>query len=367
MDHLQAMANDVPETLANHSAELSLGLRKLFGDSAPFLVPDARHLIVIADGWLSALPFELLPVERSSSRLMIESVDVWYLPSAVLLGRKTPNQRWLKFPWSRQLSAFGDPTLRLSAEAESDDANQRALPPLPGSAKEVREIAAMANGRKLIFLGPANTRSNFTGGPANESSLLHVSTHAIADVVNPENSRMVFSPDNSGQNASYVFLRELYEMNFRNVLMAVISACDTEKGKVVRGEGVQGFSRALLSVGAQSTVTTLWRVDDEATAEFMRQFYYHAVEEHRPRAEALRLAKLTFLHSSQYSDPRYWAAFVLSGEGRTPLPRVLSWTTLLLLAGNCYVAAMLLWWLGVLRRRRIDRGHGERRVVAEKS
>src|SRR3712207_7447999 len=42
-----------------------------------------------------------------------------------------------------------------------------------------------------------------------------------------------------------------------------------------RSEGVQSFSRAFLAAGARSTVTTLWRVADEPTADFMEVFYHH--------------------------------------------------------------------------------------------
>ena len=56
--------------------------------------------------------------------------------------------------------------------------------------------------------------------------------------------------------------------------LVTLSACDTERGKVIRGEGVEGFSRALLAAGAASAVTTMWDVVDRASAEFMKQFYF---------------------------------------------------------------------------------------------
>ena len=64
----------------------------------------------------------------------------------------------------------------------------------------------------------------------------------------------------------------------------------------MRGEGVQSFSRAFLAAGARSTVTTLWRVADGPTAEFMTVFYHH-LQLGEPRAEALRQAKLRFIRS----------------------------------------------------------------------
>jgi len=80
------------------------------------------------------------------------------------------------------------------------------------------------------------------------------------------------------------------------VQLATLSACETERGKVIRGEGVEGFSRALLAAGAASAVTTLWDVVDRASAEFMKQFYF-ALAQGQSEASALRWAKLEVLHS----------------------------------------------------------------------
>jgi hypothetical protein len=60
---------------------------------------------------------------------------------------------------------------------------------------------------------------------------------------------------------------------------------------VIRGEGVEGFSRALLAAGAASAVTTLWEVADRASAEFMKQFYF-ALAQGDSETSALRRAKL---------------------------------------------------------------------------
>jgi hypothetical protein len=162
-----------------------------------------------------------------------------------------------------------------------------------------------------------------------------------------------------------VFLRELYQLNPNRVRWATISACDTERGKIIRGEGVQAFSRALLSAGAASSLTTLWRVDDEPTAEFMKQFYYLALNEHKPKAEALRRVKLKFLHSDTgLADPGLWAAFVLNGDGATPLPTVLSWTELALIVTASFAAVLLAVVLILRSRSRVYRKQSSRAVVS---
>jgi CHAT domain-containing protein len=123
----------------------------------------------------------------------------------------------------------------------------------------------------------------------------------------------------------------------------------------------------LLSAGAASSLTTLWRVDDEITAEFMKQFYFNALKEHKAKAEALRLVKLKFLQSnSKLANPALWAAFVLTGDGATPLPSVLSWKELV--SPVCaLLAAILLTTVSIrLRSRsRVDRQQRSRAVVTQ--
>jgi CHAT domain-containing protein len=177
-----------------------------------------------------------------------------------------------------------------------------------------------------VFAQAADSKERFLGGEANTAPILHISTHAFADGNSPENSRLLFSSKDAATPPSYVFLRELYDLDLTRVNLVTISACDTERGKLVRGEGAQTFSRALLSAGASSSVTTLWRVDDRTTAEFIRLFYHFLLRERLPKAEALRRAKLKLLNSkSTLADPAVWAAFVLNGDGASPTPRVISW------------------------------------------
>ena len=61
----------------------------------------------------------------------------------------------------------------------------------------------------------------------------------------------------------------------------------------------------------------------------MQHFYFYLLKKHQSKAEALRLTKLDFLHSgTELSHPRYWAAFVLNGDGAEPVPRFISWQVL---------------------------------------
>jgi CHAT domain-containing protein/Flp pilus assembly protein TadD len=322
------------------------------------ILPGVHHLLIVPDAWLSYLPFDLLKTERGSRTLLIERCDITYLPSATLM-RAMPLNRRIYGPWTRELVAFGDPVVKPKGlESKLPNVDQPAIQSLPYSAKEIEDISHLTHGASHLFLEGQNLKKTFINGLANSALLLHVSTHAFADVDSPEDSRLLFSPDEGDSASSYVFLRELYALDLTHVNMATISACDTERGKILRGEGIQAFSRALLAAGARSSVTALWRVDDEATAEFMQQFYYFALRENKPKSDALRLAKLKFLNSkSRLNDPAVWAAFVLNGDGLSPIPTVLSWTEV---ASGVTALAALLMLLSLLAARLWIRGSGHR-------
>jgi CHAT domain-containing protein len=327
---------------------------------------DAKQILVVPDGWLSSVPFEMLPTS-ASGQLLIERFAVTYLPSAILLRRPDPPTLRLRGPWTTELIAFGNPVIRsdVFAPAISTSAQGSESPAaLPGSTVEIQGIAKMVPGVTRAFLGGDNLKSTFLS-QANNAPLLHVSTHAFADVNNPENSRILFTSRDPNTPADYVFLRELDSLALDRVRLATISACDTERGAIIRGEGVQSFSRSLLSAGARASLTSLWRVDDAATAEFMQQFYFFALRKHEPVAEALRDAKITFLHSARWQHPRYWAAFVLNGERDERAPAIFSWAQLIL---TCVALAALLFavagYFTLWRRRGGDRKHHAGGIVA---
>jgi CHAT domain-containing protein/tetratricopeptide (TPR) repeat protein len=288
------------------------------------------RIFIVPDGALALVPFDVLSVD---SRLIVERAAVTYMPTAALLLRDGAGSAWLP-PWKLQLRVFADPLIN-SGDRDAESHARR----LTASAEEAREVAGEIGGRALLHVGAENRKAYLLG--AERAPLLHLATHAMADSSAMERSHIVFSPSDGSTNADYLFLKEAYALRLDDVDLVVLSACDTERGRLIRGEGVQSFSRAFLAAGARSTVTTIWRVADEPTADFMQLFYHH-LGRGEPRAEALRQAKLRFLRErSAVADPHYWAAFVLTGDGAHPVPRAITWTAV---AG----AAMTLVFVGSL-------------------
>jgi len=283
-------------------------------------LPDLRRitrLIVVPDGALHFVPFEALTIPNSRE-LVIERFAVSYLPSAALLHRVPSSAGSWKWPWERELIALGNPQL-----VESDEDS---FQPLPYAEDEVRDIADMLSGRSDLHLGAAAQKAVLSQD-LRDVPVLHFSTHAVADTRDSERSRILLAPRTAGEPPDSLYLAEIYDLNLTGVQLVTLSACDTERGKVIRGEGVEGFSRALLAAGASSAVTTMWEVGDRSSAEFMKRFYFFLASG-ESKAAALRRAKLEFLRSRlAWSEPRYWAGYVLNGDGMEPLPRVIPWAS----------------------------------------
>jgi hypothetical protein len=98
-------------------------------------------------------------------------------------------------------------------------------------------------------------------------------------------------------------------------------------GKDVRGEGLIGLTRGFMYAGASSVVASLWKVDDEATADLMKHFYTNMLQKGMRPAEALRAAQNTLRQDPHWQSPHFWAGFTLQGEFNQPIgvPNRVGW------------------------------------------
>ena len=99
--------------------------------------------------------------------------------------------------------------------------------------------------------------------------------------------------------------------------MVVVSGCESGQGDINSGEGVYGLKRAIAVAGARSSLLSLWKVDDRATAAFMTSFYKKLKDE-KGRADALAATQKEFRSHPfpGWRHPYVWAAFQLSGDWR---------------------------------------------------
>jgi CHAT domain-containing protein len=127
-------------------------------------------------------------------------------------------------------------------------------------------------------------------------------------------STSTLSGEDSGDDG-YLTALEVAQLNWKGTELVVISACESGTGETRAGEGVYGLRRAIAVAGARSSLLSLWKVSDEATAAFM-EAYYRRLKAGEGRAAALAATQQSFRShpNPTWRHPYVWAAFQLSGD-----------------------------------------------------
>jgi len=283
-------------------------------------VGKASELLIVPDGVLFELPFEVLlaedpPAQADWGQLpcLARSHTITYVPSAstylALQGRVG------KDIYDKDLLAFGDPDY--SALGPLSGLRGR-LDALPYTRDEVLGLGSMAEKGSSIHLGTdaseAVLKSELKTG---SFRVLHLAAHGLIDPAEPSASCIALCPDSGGTENGYFQTLEAITSPM-NVGLVVLSACESGRGQIGRGEGVVGLSRAFLASGAGGVVASLWPVPDKATAELMSEFYERMLVKRGPAGRSLNEARLALMNDPKYAHPYYWAAFVLIGLETSP-------------------------------------------------
>ncbi|MBN2541304.1 CHAT domain-containing protein [bacterium] len=314
---------------------------------------DIEDLVIIPDGILGYLPFEVLISkdvniedltefdEYAELPYLVKDYNINTSPSATVLAQINEHPKE-PLPDMLDFVAIGNPQyepaeeevpLFAQAELQETDVFRSAFPeptrsgyvPLPSTGIEVERICSLfpQNQCKLFMNGEANEQNVKSSDDLPHAKYVHFACHGVLNENNPEFSGLVLSlypKDSPGQLPSgengYLQMYEIYNLDLHADLVT-LSACETGLGKMVKGEGIMGLSRAFMYAGTPSVIVSLWQIADESTAEFMYQFYNNLVNENMDKEGALREAKLEMIKSERYSHPFYWASFVLIGEKET--------------------------------------------------
>ena len=103
--------------------------------------------------------------------------------------------------------------------------------------------------------------------------------------------------------------REIAQLDFRGLSLAVLSACQTGLGEL-KEDGVFGLQRGFKKAGARTLLMSLWSVDDEATQVMMSHFY-RALVSGQNRRQAFHTAQTALRNTPRFASPFYWASFVM--------------------------------------------------------
>ena len=326
------------------------------------------RLFVSPDGQLSLVPFAVLPMGDGGGAL-VDKIDLSYVTSGRDLLRHDEGES------RTSVALLSDPQFSLAQKGGAEPAAQNRatgvyrglrlgkVAPLPGTKQEAKAIEKMFKKSELnVLSGSDATKREFL--KIEQPGILHAATHGLflgdtnkggdtsrgvvlededsparpvqatataaagaprpAFADNPLLSSMLvmagaetaskISPENRDPEVGngLVTALEVASMNLWGTQLVVLSACETGRGDVSNlGQGVYGLRRAVMVAGAQTLLTSLWKVDDKATRDLMKRYYGNLLKG-SGRADGMREAA-QFVRK-KHPHPYYWAPFIAIGR-----------------------------------------------------
>jgi CHAT domain-containing protein len=188
---------------------------------------------------------------------------------------------------------------------------------LASSEQELRNIFAMfskSGQRAKASMWGCASKNNFANDSISNYKYIHLATHGFVNSEKPELSGIQFSQSSTDDGVMYS--GNVYNLTLKCDLLA-LSACETGLGKIMRGEGIVGLTRAFLYSGASNLLVSLWKVSDSSTSQMMVEFYRQMLLKENIElnyAELLQKAKQMLILDKNFSRPYYWAPFILIGD-----------------------------------------------------
>ncbi|NEP84017.1 MAG: CHAT domain-containing protein, partial [Okeania sp. SIO3B3] len=307
-----------------------------------------KRLLIVADRFLQEIPFSALSIpntdgESDGYQPLIVNHEIVNLPSATTIANIRNGTKSRKLA-PKKVAIIADPVFspddtRLisvisgkTTTASTSENRSRVFPleakQLDRAARDVgirwdRLPATRTEAKAIMALIPESERTEAFDFQANRKTatsqelgqyqIVHFATHGFANGKQPELSGVVMSLVDKNGNWQNGFLRlnDIFNLNLP-VELVVLSACQTARGKDIKGEGLVGLTRGFMYAGAKRVIGSLWIVDDVATADLMSQFYQGMLDQGLSPVEALRAAQLQMLEGG--ISPYYWGAFILQGE-----------------------------------------------------
>ncbi len=260
-------------------------------------VDENKHLIIIPHGVLHYLPFNAL--YDGAGSYLIEKHTISLSPSAMVLSTcmEKGNEFVLGEKWQPKVLALGNPDL---GDARYD---------LPFAKKEIESIQLIYP--EVDAYLEKEAKETIAKEKSKDANLLLFSCHGEFDPLKPLFSALLLAPDD--ENDGRLEAHEIFGLDIHAYIVAM-SACETGLSKVGVGDEVIGLSRSFIYAGASSLLSSLWKVDDLATAVLIKRFFRY-LHKGDSRARALQKAIL-FVKNNLNEHPIYWSAFNLTGDFR---------------------------------------------------
>ena len=293
---------------------------------APVDLKGIQRIIIIPDGKLSYLPFEVLltkpvaPIEEEQETMQANFKVLPYLLCSFstnynysgrlwlernLLSKQAVNNRILAL--APKYSGMPMPTWRGKREVSL----RKRLTDLPGAFDEVTHLKENYAG---AFYSNYDANEAILKKEAANYGILHLAMHGLVNTKKPEFSGLALAEDQNQNEDNFLYAYEIEQLPIQTSLI-VLSACETGIGQYQKGEGVVSIGRSFVYAGAPSLLMTLWNLNDQSGAFIIEKFYKN-LNNGLEKDEAIRQAKLEYLktYRQEFAHPFLWAPFIQVGS-----------------------------------------------------
>lgn len=222
---------------------------------------------------------------------------------------------------------------------------------LPNTRIEIEEIKELLDSHTIPFKTyerETASEESFKDLSMKGNSIIHIATHGFywreknkANIYEtPDKDSIISTLDESMKRSGLLFsgvnkalndstasrilndgiltAYEIAKLNLTGCDIVVLSACETALGDIYTAEGVYGLQRGFKMAGVNSILMSLWKVDDAATMMLMTEFYRNFLSGMSKRESLLEAQDKVrnfrgYINGEKrkFSDPKYWAGFIL--------------------------------------------------------
>ena len=306
------------------------------------IIKNKKKIIIIPDGPLYGIPFELLHDKRSNQWL-IEKNAISTSPSAYsYIALNFENN--LKFTTGNSFLGFGDPNIKGTKIAESSDFEDilelefskvftrggnidlkylKMFPELPETAEELKKISKKFDQNSKLYLRDDFNENNINSINFDNYKVVSFASHALVvgeiDGLSEPSIVLSLPKKITDNDDGLLTASEIINLNINSDLV-ILSACNTASSDGnTNSEALSGLANSFFYSGAKSLIVTHWSVISKTSVDLMVDTFDFLEESEGDLSAALMKSKIKMLKNPNTNHPIYWAPYTLVGRMKTDL------------------------------------------------
>ncbi|MDC1166288.1 CHAT domain-containing protein [Candidatus Pelagibacter sp.] len=306
------------------------------------IIKNKKKIIIIPDGPLYSIPFELL-YDQENKKWLIENYAISISPSAYsYVALNFEND--LKFNAGNSFLGFGDPNIKDEKTAKNSDFEEilqlefskvftrggnidlkylKMFPELPETSEELKKISKKFDQNSKLYLGKDFNEKNINSINFNDYKVVSFASHALVvgeiDGLSEPSIVLSLPKKITDVDDGLLTASEIIKLNINSDLV-ILSACNTASSDGnANSEALSGLANSFFYSGAKSLIVTHWSVISKTSVDLMVDTFDFLKESEGDLSTALMKSKIKMLKNQSTSHPIYWAPYTLVGRTSSSL------------------------------------------------